>query len=149
MGRPASVSRASVRRTVALLAGALVMLGCVPRAQGFRDWNDRWTADVSDRTNSVAAIEVLDAAAPGPELAADAVRLQNVDPTTVEIAWLGGACMSAARFSLASEPGAVIDLRYDLGAPCAVPAPSGYALDVHFRRPVDARSIVAVPDWGP
>jgi hypothetical protein len=149
MGHRTSVSRASCCRTLALLAGAAIALGCVARAQGFEDWNTAWTADVSDRTGGVASIQVLDAAGPGDQLAADAVRLRNLDPTTVEVAWLGGACVACAHFSLAPESGARIDLRYDIGAPCDVPATAGYAVEIRFRHPIDAGSIVAVPDWGP
>jgi hypothetical protein len=149
MGRRASVRRASSWQALAFAAVSVVVLGCVGHAQGFRDWNDHWAADVSDRTGAVASIAVLDAAGPGSDLAADAIRVRNVTPTTIEVAWPGGSCVTLAHFSLASDAGARIDLRYDIGAPCDDPAPAGYAVDIRFRQPLDAGSIVAIPDWGP
>lgn len=141
--------RAVLHRVVVILAGAALVLGCVPRAQGFEDSTATWRAEVSDRTGSVASIHVLDAAAPGPALAGDGVRLENLGPSTVEVAWPGGSCVDSARFSLAPAQGDAIDLRYDIGAPCPVPAAGGYAVEISFRHPIDARTITAVPDWGP
>jgi hypothetical protein len=149
MGRRGSVSRAWLVRTLGLLAAAALACGCVGRAQAFEDWNAAWTAEVSDRTGDVVSIEVLDAALPGADLAGDTVRVQSVDPRTVEIAWLGGACSDCAHFSLAAAAADRVGLRYDIGAPCDVPSAAGYALAIRFRRPIDPASITAIPDWGP
>lgn len=141
--------RIAIPRGVLLFAGAGLVLGCLPRAQSFEDWTDAWTAEVSDRTGSVAAIEVRDAAEPGPELVADTVRLHNLAPSVVEVAWLGGGCASCAHFSLLSASDARIELRYDIGAACMVPSASGYALRIRFAHPIDAATITPIPDWGP
>ena len=136
-------------RIVLLLGCALLVPGCVPHAQAFEDWNTAWTAELSDRTGAVAAIDVLDAASPGAALAADIVRLQNLDPSTVEVAWLGGTCSDCAHFSLSSDARVGIELRYDIGAACDQPAPGGYALRIRVAHPVDAAAITPIPDWGP
>lgn len=149
MGRPTPSAVASIPRKAALLAAAAFALGCVPQAHAFEDWNAAWTAEVSDRTGGVASIEVLDAADPGPDLTREAIRLWNVDASTIEVAWRGGACMDCAHFSLAPAPAERIGLRYDIGPPCDVPAAAGYGMTIRFAHPVDAAAITAIPDWGP
>ncbi|HYL41406.1 MAG TPA: hypothetical protein VET90_08865 [Candidatus Binatus sp.] len=141
MGRP--------WRTLVLAAGAAVVAGCVARAQGFEARNATLRAEVSDRTGSVASIRLLDRPGTGGVLAAEAVRLSNLDPETVEVAWLGGPCLDEARFSLAPQPADAIGLRYEIGGPCALPGAAGYALQIRFRSPVDAATIQVTSDWGP
>ena len=111
MGRRPSNLPAFAGRALVLVAGAAIALGCVARAQGFEAWNGAFRADVSDRTGTVASIAVLERPGPGSELAGGAIRLRNVDRRTVEVAWLGGACATNARFSLAPEPNDAIGLR--------------------------------------
>jgi hypothetical protein len=149
MGRRSSVLRASTWRLPALVALAVLAGGCVARELGFEDWNNWWTADVSDRTGDVVSIDVLDAAGPGADLASDGVRVRNVDASTIEVAWLGGTCVDCARFSITPESGDRIGLRYDIGPPCDTPAAAGYAVEIRFRHPVEAAAIMPIPDWGP
>ena len=149
MGPRSAVTRASACRLLTLVTASVLALGCVARAQGFEAWNAAWRADLSDRTGTVTSIKVLDRAGPGADLVTDSVRIRNLDARTIEVAWLGGRCVTDARFSLAPEPGDTIGLRYEIGGPCAAADATGYALEIQFARAVAAATIDAVPDWGP
>jgi hypothetical protein len=137
------------RRAIAVLVGAALVCGCVGRAQGFAGRAATWRAELVDRTGAVASIHLLEAAPPTADLPSHAVRLRNLGPTVVEVAWRGGPCLACARFSLAAGRGDKVDLRYDIGAPCDGPTSADYALEIRFDRPIDARSISAVTSWGP
>lgn len=137
------------RRAIAWLIGAALVGGCVGRAQGFADRAATWRAELVDRTGAVTSIHVLEAAPPTADLPSDAVRLRNLGPTVVEVAWRGGPCLECARFSLAPGRGHEVDLRYDIGPPCDGPASADYELEIRFDQPIDARSISAVTSWGP
>ncbi len=154
---------AAPRPALALAVLAIVAAGCLGRTQGFEAKSRAWTADLDDRTGTVAAIRTVDVAAPNPGAPSDGVALRNVAPDVIEVSWVGAACPTRVRFSLALADGPGMNLRYDLGLPCADPASavdparprdSGAAgaasvLDIRFNRPTDAGSITTLPSWGP
>jgi len=139
----------AVRRPALAFAVGLLVTGCLGRVQGFADWTSDWRTELDDRTGAVSSIAVLDGAGPVDDLSSDTVRLRNVGPTVIEVAWMGGACLDCARFSLAPGRGSDLDLRYDLGPPCEEPVAIGYAFEIRFVHAIDAGSIVVTPNWGP
>jgi hypothetical protein len=145
-GRLHSANR---RPAVTFALGGLLVCGCLGRAQGFGDRNDAWAADLSDRTGTVSSIHVLDRPEVVGDLPSDTVRVRNVSPTIVEVAWAGGPCLDCAHFTLAPWRGDEVSLRYDLGPPCVDRPAVRFALEIRFDRPTDAAAINAVSNWGP
>ncbi len=151
------IAPAARRPALALALVGLVAAGCLGRAQGFEAKGRHGTADLDDRTGTVAGIRTVDLATADPGAPSDGVALRNVAPDVVEVFWLGGPCPTRVRFSLALADGPGMNLRYDLGLPCrdalagdaASPAGVPWALAIRFDRPTDAGSITTAPSWGP
>lgn len=149
-----------------LAAVTLVASGCLARPQHFEALGTTpgpWIAEINDLTGSLVAAR----AEPRPDeagLASSRVRLRNLAPDTIEVGWLANACLSSTFFSLVTERDG-IELRFDLGGPCAAGdvaasiAPAGrpdpgssaappalvpYAIELRFSRPMPVASVTAV-----